>query len=58
MIQARYTEVLYNLLKNNRTKQLIDEKMSTYPLYVSTSKHEYGIPNIIPTRKELNNKIL
>ena len=58
MIQARYTEVLYNLLKNNRTKQLIDEKMSTYPLYVSTSQHEYGIPNIIPTREELNNKIL
>nr|DAP77561.1 MAG TPA: Lower collar protein [Caudoviricetes sp.] len=58
MIQARYTEVLYNLLKNNRTKQLINEKMSTYPLYVSTSQHEYGIPNIIPTREELNNKIL
>lgn len=58
MIQARYTEVLYNLLKNSRTKNLIDEKMSTYPLYVSTSKHEYNIPDIIPTREELNKKIL
>lgn len=58
MIQARYTEVLYNLLKNDRVKQLIDQKMSTYPLYESTSEHEYGIPDIIPTREELNKKIL
>lgn len=58
MIQARYTEVLYNLLKNPRVKGLIDEKMSTYPLYVSTSQHEYNIPDIIPTREELNKKIL
>ena len=58
MIQARYTEVLYNLLKNDRVKQLIDQKMSTYPLYESKSNHEYGIPNIIPTREELNKKIL
>lgn len=58
MITAKYTEVLYNLLNNTETKALIDEKMSTYPLYVSTSKQEYGIPNIIPTREELNKKIL
>lgn len=58
MIYARYTEVLYNLLNNEQTRALIDEKMSTYPLYVSTSKQEYGIPNIIPTREELNKKIL
>ena len=58
MISARYTEVLYNLLNNKQTKALIDEKMSTYPLYVSTSKQEYGIPNIIPSREELNKKIL
>ena len=30
MIQARYTEVLYNLLNNARTKQLIDQAMSEY----------------------------
>lgn len=58
MIQARYTEVLYNLLNNQRVKSKIDEKMSTYPLYESKSKHEFNIPNIIPTREELNNKIL
>ena len=58
MIYARYTEVLYNLLNNEQTRALIDEKMSTYPLYVSTSQQEYGIPNIIPTREELNKKIL
>lgn len=58
MIQARYTEVLYNLLKNDITKELINQKMSTYPLYESKSTHEYGIPDIIPNREELNNKIL
>ena len=58
MITAKYTEVLYNLLHNDETKALIDVKMSTYPLYKSTSKQEYGIPNIIPTREELNKKIL
>ena len=39
-------------------KLILDNKMSTYPLYKSTSKHEFGIPNIIPTREELNKKIL
>lgn len=58
MIQARYTEVLYNLLKNERTKTAIDKSLSTYPLYQSTSQHLYNIPNIIPTREELNDKIL
>lgn len=58
MIQAKYTEVLYNLINNPRVKQVIDYKMSTYPLYVSTSQHIYHIPNIIPTREELNSKIL
>lgn len=58
MIEAKYTEVLYNLIKNERTKNLINQAMSTYPLYVSTSKFEYGQPNIIPTREELNDAIL
>ncbi len=58
MLIAKYTEVLKNLLDNERTKNLIDQAMSTYPIYVSTSEHEYGIPNIIPTREELNKKIL
>lgn len=58
MIPARYTEVLYNLVNNPQTKAEIDVAMSSYPLYVSNSQHEYKIPNIIPTRAELNKKIL
>lgn len=57
-IQPRYTEVLYNLINNPRFKQILDEKLSTYPLYESTSKKDFNIPNIIPTREELNNYIL
>ena len=59
MIPARYTEVLYNLINNPQTKTKIDEAMSTYPLYKSTNQNkEYNIPNIIPTREQLNKKIL
>ena len=55
--QARYTEVLINLLENEETKALIDDAMSDYPLYVSKIDHEF-IPNIVPTREELNDAIL
>lgn len=58
MIPARYTEVVYNLVNNPQTKTKIDEAMSSYPLYESTNQHIYGIPNIVPTREELNKKIL
>ena len=58
MIPARYTEVLYNLLNNPQTKTEIDKAMSTYPLYKATTNKEYNIPNIIPTREQLNKKIL
>ena len=37
MITARYTEVLCNLIKNPQTKPLIDQAMSTYPLYQATN---------------------
>lgn len=57
-IQPKYTEVLYNLIKDDRFKKVLDEKLSTYPLYERTSKHDYNIPNIVPTREELNNYIL
>lgn len=57
IIQAHYTEVLINLLNNPLAKSKIDTAMSTYPLYQSKSKEEY-IPVYIPTREELNNKIL
>lgn len=57
IIPAKYTEVLVNLLNNQEAKAKIDQAMSTYPLYQSKSTEEY-IPTYIPTREELNNKIL
>lgn len=57
IIPAHYTEVLVNLLNNPIAKSKIDTAMSTYPLYQSKSQQEY-IPVYIPTRQELNNKIL
>lgn len=55
MIQARYTEVLYNLLKDPRVKALIDDAMSEYPMYVPENPSTFSI---IPTRQELNKMIL
>lgn len=57
IIPAKYTEVLVNLLNNSEAKSKIDQAMSTYPLYQRKSQEEY-IPTYIPTREELNNKIL
>lgn len=57
IIPAKYTEVLVNLLNNPEAKSKIDQAMSTYPLYQRKSVQEY-IPCYIPTREELNNKIL
>ena len=57
-ITARYTEVLYNIINSENGSVALNQAMSTYPLYVSTSQREYGQPNIIPTREQLNNKIL
>lgn len=54
-VPARYTEVLINLLENPQTKPLIDKALSTYPMYVPINENTYSI---IPTREELNNKIL
>ena len=60
LIPARYTEVLDNLLNNTQAKADIDLAMSTYPLYEtdSTIVREYGTAYAIPTRQELNDKIL
>lgn len=55
--QAKYTEVLINLLENEQTKNAIDQALSTYPMYEPTSENEF-IPRIVPTREELNKKIL
>lgn len=58
-LTARYTEVLYNILNNDSTKELINNALLTYPLYVSHKNYEYmNIPDLIPTRKEINEKLL
>lgn len=54
---AKYTVVLNELLRNEETRVLIDDVLSRYPMYKPTSKNEY-IPRIVPTREELNQKIL
>lgn len=60
MIPARYTEVLDNLLYYPDTKEAITKAMSTYPLYQTDPNkvNKYGTAYKIPTRQELNNKIL
>lgn len=60
IIPARYTEVLDNLLRNEQAKADIEEAMSDYPLYQTDPNKvkEYGTAYQIPTREELNNKIL
>ena len=57
MINARYTVVLKSLLDDPTFKPKIDQALSNYPLYESKSKQDY-IPVLIPTRDELNQKIL
>ncbi len=59
IIPAKYTEVLDNLLNNEEAKVAIDEAMATYPLYEQEEKaRQFGTAYHVPTRKELNNKIL
>ena len=57
---ARYTEILDTLLKNPTTKPAIDEAMSDYPLYQTDPNkvRQYGTAYSVPTRAELNAKIL
>lgn len=60
IIPAKYTEVLENLLQNEQTAPLIAEAMSKYPLYETDPNkvNEYGTAYKVPTRAELNSKIL
>ena len=55
MIKAKYTIVLKTLLDDENVKPLIDKALSTYPMYIPKNEFEY---NIIPSREELNNKLL
>ena len=60
IIPAKYTEVLDNLLRNEQTAEAIGQAMSTYPLYETDPNRvkEYGTAYKVPTRQELNTKIL
>ena len=60
IIPARYTEVLDNLLRNEQTAPLITTAMSKYPLYATDPNKikKYGTSYVVPTRKQLNDKIL
>lgn len=52
---ARYSVRLKSLLDNPETKVLIEKALANYRIYTPIHKELYGY---IPTRKELNNKIL
>lgn len=54
MINAKYTIVLKTLMDNPDARIVLDKAMSTYPLYSSPNENAH----YIPTREELNNKIL
>ena len=60
IIPAKYTEVLDNLLRNEQVAPAIAEAMSKYPLYETDPNkvNQYGTAYKVPTRAELNNKIL
>ena len=60
IIPARYTEVLDNLLRNQQSNAAIVTAMSDYPLYQTDPNkvRQYGTAYSVPTRAELNNKIL
>ena len=60
LIPAKYTEVLDNLLRNEDTAIAIASAMSKYPLYATDPDRveKYGTAYKVPTRAELNNKIL
>lgn len=54
---AEYTCYLKTLMDDPHGKEMLDKAMSSYPLYKKQSKEEL-IPSYIPTREELNKKIL
>ena len=60
IIPAKYTEVLDNLLRNEDASSAITTAMSDYPLYQTDPNkvHQYGTAYSVPTRAELNAKIL
>ena len=57
MIYAKYTMVLKTIMDDSEGMALLNKAMSTYPLYEKRSKEQW-IPSYVPTRSELNQKIL
>lgn len=59
-LPARYTEYLDTLLKNPYTRPAIEQAMSHYQLYETNPDlvRKYGTAYKVPTRNELNTKIL
>lgn len=54
---AKYTVELRELLNDPIVKLKIQDALSTYPLYEKKSEEKY-MPSIVPTREELNAKLL
>ena len=54
---AKYTVELRELLNDPLIKPKIEAALSSYPLYEKKSKEEH-IPSIVPTREQLNTKLL
>lgn len=57
MIKAKYTVVLDTLLKDETYSKEIEKAMSSYELYEKRTTNN-KIPTYIPTREQLNKKIL
>lgn len=55
---ANYTVTLKTLMDNPQTKPLLDKALSTYPMYLPRLTEREYMPNIIPSREELNRKLL
>lgn len=54
---AKYTVELREILLDEHSNELLNNALSKYPLYEKKSKEQY-IPSIVPTREELNRKII
>lgn len=53
----RYTVTVRDIMNNSTTVEALHKALSTYPIYTPLSSNEY-IPNIIPTREDINKKLL
>lgn len=57
MMFSPNTVYLINLMEDEKTRSRIEKAMSSYPIYIKQSKEEF-IPSYVPTREELNKKII